>query len=70
MAGATWEQVAKFVGFSDASTAQRAVRNFFGETPQQDREELRHLLRQRGEVLWRQARRDMLESRPGAGFRE
>ncbi|MFT4234309.1 MAG: hypothetical protein QM607_04815 [Microbacterium sp.] len=66
VAGRSWEDIAREVGFSDAPHAHRAVRNFFGSVPQPAREELRELARARGEVVFRQALEDVLDQRPGA----
>ncbi|WP_156759646.1 hypothetical protein [Microbacterium karelineae] len=66
VAGFTWEEIADQVGFSDAPGAHRAVKNFFDDVPQPDREQLRELARERGEALWKQAFADALEQRPGA----
>lgn len=64
--GATWDQCAKAVGLSTPQNAMRCVRETYGEVPQVDREELRHLWRERNEVLWRQALRDVFDRRQGA----
>jgi len=64
--GATWDQCAKAVGLATPQNAMRCVRETYGEVPQVDREELRHLWRERTEVVWRQALRDVLDRRQGA----
>ncbi|WP_183093317.1 hypothetical protein [Nocardioides stalactiti] len=66
LGGATWDQCAKTVGLATPQSAMRCVRETYGEVPQIDREELRHLWRERTEVLWRQAMRDVLDRRQGA----
>ncbi len=64
--GATWDQRAKAVGLTTRQNAIRCVREAYGEVPQVDREELRHLWRERNEMVWRQALRDVLDRRQGA----
>lgn len=65
VAGSTWQEAAEAVGFSDGPTALRAVKRYFGELPQPDRDELRALWRSRLELLWRQAVQDVAEQKPG-----
>lgn len=55
VAGASWEEVARMVGYGNASNAYRAVKNYFGQVPQIDREMLRGMARARGEMLWLRA---------------
>ena len=66
LSGATWSQCAEAVGLSTPQNAMRCVREAYGEVPQVNREELRHLWRERSEVLWRQAFKDVLDRRQGA----
>jgi hypothetical protein len=64
--GATWDQCAKAVGLANEANAIRCVRQVYGEVPDIDRAELRHLWRERLEVVHRQALRDVLDRRQGA----
>jgi AraC-like DNA-binding protein len=66
VAGATWQQVAELTGYSSPENAMRAVRTVYGQVPRIDRDDLRHLWRDRLEALWRQVLRDLSEQRPGA----
>ena len=66
VAGRTWQQIASTLGYSDPANVVRAVREYYGQLPQPDREELRELARARGEVLFEQALVDVLQQRPGA----
>lgn len=66
VAGATWQQVADVAGFTHPQNAVRAVRRYFGDLPQVDRQMERELWRERLEFLWRQTERDVLQQRTGA----
>lgn len=66
IAGASWRQAAEIGGYSTASNARTAVRSLRGELPVLDREHARDLWRERIEVLWQQALRDVAAQRPGA----
>ncbi|WP_183092956.1 hypothetical protein [Nocardioides stalactiti] len=66
LGGATWRQCAEVVGLSSGQNAMRAVRSVYGEVPEIDREEMRHLWRERTEVLWRQALKDVHQGKQGA----
>ncbi|WP_100811711.1 hypothetical protein [Microbacterium sp. BR1] len=66
VAGSTWAQVASAVDYADASTACRAVRQFFGQLPTIEADEQRRLWRDRLERLWNYADRDAKRGRPGA----
>ena len=64
--GATWEQTAELAGYANGPAALRGVKNYFGQLPQLDREDLRDLWRDRLEVLWAQSVTDVGEQRSGA----
>lgn len=64
--GSTWGEVAEIVGYHDAATALRAVKNYFATLPEPNAPELRGLWRGRLEALWWQAAIDVAEQRPGA----
>ncbi|MFD4957538.1 hypothetical protein [Microbacterium sp. NPDC058389] len=66
VAGFTWEEISQRVGYANRHNTIRAVRDYFGELPQIDREELRGIARARGEWLWRHAAEDVEKRRPGA----
>lgn len=66
VAGKSWDDIAADLGYENHSNVIRAVRTHFGTLPSPAREELRALARARGEVVWSQALRDVLEQRPGA----
>lgn len=66
VAGATWDQAAQIAGYANGSNAQKAVVDIYGTTPRVDREHLRNLWRDRLEVTWKQALRDMIDQKPGA----
>lgn len=66
VAGATWQQAAEISGYSSASTCRRAVAETFGTLPKIERDDLRHLWRERTELVWRQVVRDMTAGVPGA----
>ena len=65
VAGGSWAEIASIVGFSDDTAACRAVKNYFGELPQVDREEARAMWRARHELLWRKALEDVNKGKPG-----
>jgi hypothetical protein len=64
--GMTWRQAADVAGYGSPEAAMKGVRTAYGVLPRIDREDLRHLWRDRLEVTWRQAIRDVMEQRPGA----
>lgn len=64
--GATWREAAKMAGYSSDSVAIDGVKAAFGGVPVIDREQLRHLWRERLERAWRQCCADMGERVPGA----
>lgn len=64
--GASWADAARVAGYSSRSNAQRAVKRVFGRLPAIEIEEMKHLWRERLEVIWRQAMLDLKEQRPGA----
>lgn len=64
--GASWADAARVAGYSTRSNAQRAVKRVFGRLPAMEIEEMKHLWRERLEVIWRQAMVDLKEQRPGA----
>jgi hypothetical protein len=66
VAGGTWAQAAELSGFSDVTACHHAVRSAYGQLPKPDREELRDMWRDRLELSWRQAVKDMTEQRAGA----
>jgi hypothetical protein len=66
VAGATWQQAAEVAGYRSREAAMKAVRNTYGQLPRIERDDARHLWRERGELLWRQALRDALDQRSGA----
>lgn len=66
VAGATWAQAAEIGGYAHRANARRAVQQVYGTLPCADRDELRDLWRDRLELLWRQAVRDVLDQKPGA----
>lgn len=66
LAGASWTQAAEVAGYTDEANCRRAVRSVFGELPKVEREDLRHLWRDRLELVWRQVVRDMHEKVPGS----
>lgn len=56
VAGHGWDEIAKMLGMrGGAPAAHRAVSRYFGRVPQPDRELLREIARQRGEMLWAKA---------------
>ena len=65
-AGGTWAEAAQIAGYSDAANACRAVRRLYDTLPDEQREDMRNLWRERYERLFRQAYADVLERRPGA----
>lgn len=66
VAGLSWTQIAKQVGYSNRMNAHRAVRARCGTVPQPERQELRDIWRDRLETLWLQSTRDVAEQRHGA----
>jgi len=66
VAGYSWDEIAEQLGFANKSNAYRSVHSYLGTVPQFDAERERELWRQRLEWLWRKARRDVDEQRPGA----
>lgn len=66
LAGLTWQQAAKHAGYTSRQHAYRAVLDQRGELPVPEREHLRDVWRQRIELVWRQALRDVLERKPSA----
>ena len=66
VAGASWAQAAEISGYTDEANCRRAVRGVFGEMPKVERDDMRHLWRERTELVWRQVVRDMTAGVPGA----
>ncbi len=66
VAGGNWAEVAEVCGFASPGNACRAVRAYFGQLPELDRDELRGLWRERHEVMWRQSQRAVRDEKPGA----
>ena len=64
--GLSWEQAADAAGYGSSEAAMKAVRNTYGHVPRIERADARHLWRERVEVLWRLALRDVVDQRPGA----
>lgn len=64
--GGSWDQAATIAGYSDGSNALRAVRAVYGTLPTIEREEQRRLWRDRLEVFYRQALKDLHNGVPGA----
>lgn len=64
--GASWKDAAMVSGYSDGSNCRRAVMSVYGQLPKIDREHLRTLWRERGELLWRQVVKDVHNGVPGA----
>ena len=66
VAGASWQQAASVSGYTDGSNCRRAVTSVYGQLPKVEREDMRHLWRERLELAWRQVVRDMADRQPGA----
>lgn len=64
--GASWKEAAEIAGYRDPNAAMKAVRRWRGHMPQPELEEHRELARQRGERLWREAWKDVIDHKPGA----
>lgn len=66
VAGAPWSVIAAQVGYHDDANAIRAVRTYAGSIPKPDRAASRELWRERLELLWSHARKDVAEGKTGA----
>lgn len=66
VSGSTWDEAAKVAGYADAATACRGVKNYFGQLPVVERDDLRDVWRARMELLWTYAARDAKKGKPGA----
>lgn len=66
VAGASWDAIARHLGYHDKSAAYNAVKRQFEDAPQPSRELARALHRDRTEALWVEALRDVQARRPGA----
>lgn len=64
--GGSWQQAAEIAGYADGSNALRAVRAVYGTLPTLERDEARRLWRDRLEVYYRQALKDLHNGVPGA----
>ncbi|MBD3941683.1 hypothetical protein IF188_08250 [Microbacterium sp. NEAU-LLC] len=64
--GATWDEIARAVGYANPQNAMRAVRRYVGTLPRPEMGELRSMWRDRLEYLWPLATRDVEAGKPGA----
>ena len=64
--GMTWEQVAQECGYNSASTACSSVRRWRESLPEVDLTRARDEAIERGERLWAEAWKDVVDRKPGA----